>query len=43
MNAIGTSEVEVRPRYTCCHPNAKGYAEVWLPSVLPHFKEICGK
>jgi len=26
-----------------CHPNARGYAEVWLPSVLPHFKEICGK
>ena len=26
-----------------CHPNAKGYAEVWMPSVLPYFKEICGK
>lgn len=26
-----------------CHPNAAGYAEVWLPSVLPYFKEICGK
>ena len=26
-----------------CHPNEKGYAEVWLPSVLPYFKEICGK
>lgn len=26
-----------------CHPNAKGYAEVWLPSVLPYFKEVCGK
>ena len=24
MSAIGASEVEVRPRYTCCHPNAKG-------------------
>ncbi|MBR1920446.1 MAG: hypothetical protein IJ829_00420 [Kiritimatiellae bacterium] len=26
-----------------CHPNAKGYADVWLPAVLPHFKEICGR
>ena len=26
-----------------CHPNAKGYAEVWLPSVLPYFKEVCEK
>ena len=26
-----------------CHPSAKGYAEVWLPSVLPHFRNICGK
>ncbi len=26
-----------------CHPNAKGYAEVWMPAVLPHFKAICGK
>ena len=26
-----------------CHPNAKGYAEVWLPSVLPYFKKACGK
>ena len=25
------------------HPNARGYAEVWLPAVLPHFKKICGK
>ncbi len=26
-----------------CHPNAQGYADVWLPAVLPYFKEICGK
>ena len=26
-----------------CHPNAAGYREIWLPSVLPYFKEICGK
>ena len=26
-----------------CHPNARGYAEVWLPSVLPYFKKACGK
>ena len=26
-----------------CHPNAQGYAEVWLPSVLPYFKKACGK
>ena len=25
------------------HPNAQGYAEIWMPAVLPHFKEICGK
>ena len=25
------------------HPNAKGYAEIWLPAVLPHFKEACGR
>lgn len=23
------------------HPNARGYAEIWLPAVLPHFKDIC--
>ena len=26
-----------------CHPNAAGYREIWLPSVLPLFKEIVGK
>ena len=26
-----------------CHPNAAGYREIWLPSVLPYFKKICGK
>ena len=26
-----------------CHPNARGYAEVWMPSVLPYFKKACGK
>ena len=25
------------------HPNARGYAEIWMPAVLPYFKEICGK
>ena len=25
------------------HPNAQGYAEIWMPAVLPHFKELCGK
>ena len=25
------------------HPNAEGYSDVWLPSVLPYFKNICGK
>ena len=25
------------------HPNAKGYAEIWMPAVLPYFKGICGK
>lgn len=24
MSQIGKTEVEVRPRYVCCHPNAKG-------------------
>lgn len=24
MNDIRKSEAEIRPRYTCCHPNAKG-------------------
>ena len=26
-----------------CHPNAAGYREIWMPSVLPYFKEIVGK
>jgi len=26
-----------------CHPNAAGYKEIWLPSILPYFKEIVGK
>ena len=26
-----------------CHPNAAGYREIWMPSVLPHFREIVGK
>ena len=26
-----------------CHPNAAGYREIWMPSVLPYFKKICGK
>ena len=26
-----------------CHPNAAGYREVWMPAVLPYFKEIVGK
>jgi len=26
-----------------CHPNTAGYQEIWLPSVLPYFKEIVGK
>jgi len=26
-----------------CHPNAAGYKEIWLPAVLPYFKEIVGK
>ena len=26
-----------------CHPNTEGYREVWLPAVLPYFKEIVGK
>ena len=25
------------------HPNAQGYSEIWMPAVLPYFKEICGK
>ena len=25
------------------HPNADGYREIWLPSVLPYLKEACGK
>ena len=25
------------------HPNAAGYREIWLPAVLPRFREICGK
>jgi len=25
------------------HPNADGYKNVWLPAVLPYFKEIVGK
>lgn len=26
-----------------CHPNAAGYREIWLPSVLPYFQQIVGK
>ncbi len=26
-----------------CHPNEAGYREIWLKSVLPYFKEVCGK
>ena len=26
-----------------CHPNDKGYAEIWLPEVLPYFQKFCGK
>ena len=26
-----------------CHPNAAGYREIWMPGVLPYFKEACGK
>ena len=26
-----------------CHPNLAGYTEIWMPAVLPYFKEICGK
>ena len=26
-----------------CHPNTAGYREIWLPAVLPYFKEIVGK
>jgi len=26
-----------------CHPNAAGYAEIWLPSVMPYFERIVGK
>ena len=26
-----------------CHPNAAGYREIWLPAVLPYFKEIVGR
>ena len=26
-----------------CHPNAAGYKEIWLPSVLPYFQKIVGK
>jgi len=26
-----------------CHPNPLGYQEVWVPSMLPYFKEVCGK
>ena len=25
------------------HPSADGYKNVWLPAVLPYFKEIVGK
>jgi lysophospholipase L1-like esterase len=25
------------------HPNAAGYKDIWMPAVLPYFKEICGK
>ena len=25
------------------HPNAAGYREIWMPSVLPYFREIVGK
>ena len=26
-----------------CHPSDEGYKNVWLPAVLPYFKEIVGK
>ena len=25
------------------HPNAAGYQDIWMPAVLPYFREICGK
>jgi lysophospholipase L1-like esterase len=25
------------------HPNAEAYRDIWLPAVLPHFREIVGK
>lgn len=25
------------------HPNAAGYKDVWMPAVLPYFRDICGK
>lgn len=25
------------------HPNAEGYKKIWMPAVLPYFKEIVGK
>ena len=25
------------------HPNADGYREIWMPALLPHLKEACGK
>ena len=25
------------------HPNAEGYRDVWMPSVLPYFQKIVGK
>ena len=25
------------------HPNAEGYQNIWMPAVLPYFREICGK
>ena len=25
------------------HPDPKGYAEVWMPAILPIFREACGK
>ena len=26
-----------------CHPTAEAYRNIWMPAVLPHFKEIVGK
>ena len=40
LDANGDTKWIMRDRL---HPNAKGYSDIWMPAVLPYFREACGK